>query len=308
MSYRNDNTSLRSLEVFAAAARLGGFTAAGVELGITQSAVSRQIADLEGLLGVRLFERRGAHVTATPAGRRLADRLIVALGDIRAAVADASVSDRVVTLSMLPSVAAKWFAPRLGRFIVAHPDIDLRVTASRHLVNFATDGVDAAIRYGKGPWAGLAEEKLANETISPVCTPAYAERLGLKAPSDLVRAVLLHGDIPEDWAAWFSAAGCAVDVPAGPRLGDDTAILQAVLDSAGVALGRSRLVAEDIAGGKLIQPFETHLTASYAYWFVRPKTAEPSSALSAVESWITKEFTQSADVVTSSNPGFGGRM
>ena len=290
MSAAHGKTSLRSLEVFAAAARLGGFTAAGAELGITQSAVSRQIADLEGTLGVKLFKRRGAHITATPAGQRLSDRLTAALGDIRAAVADAALSDQVVTLSMLPSVAAKWFAPRLGRFVSEHPDIDLRVTASRHLVDFAKEGVDAAIRYGVGPWSGLSAEKLANETVSPVCTPFYAQQQGLISPSDLSRAVLLHGDIPENWAAWFKAAGCAVDVPAGPRLGDDTAILQAVLDSHGVALGRSRLVAEDIASGKLIQPFDIHLTASHAYWFVRPKSAEVSPSISAVERWIKKEF------------------
>ncbi len=291
MSNRHDRASLRSLEIFAAAARLGGFTAAGAELGITQSAVSRQIADLEGILGVRLFQRRGAHISVTPTAQRLAGRLNAAFGDIRSAVADAAVSDHVITLSMLPSVAAKWFAPRLGRFVMAHPDIDLRITASRHLVDFAKEGVDAAIRYGPLPTQGLAAEKLANETVCPVCAPAYAERLGLVAPSDLTRAVLLHGDIPEDWAAWFRAAGCAVLVPAGPRLGDDTAILQAVLESNGVALGRSRLVAEDIASGKLVQPFDIHLTASYAYWFVRPKTSEPSLALSAVESWVKQEFT-----------------
>lgn len=290
MSLKHDRMPLRSLEIFAAAARLGGFTAAGVELGITQSAVSRQIADLEGTLGVKLFKRRGAHVTATPAGQRLSDRLTAALGDIRAAVADAALSEQVVTLSMLPSVAAKWFAPRLGRFVMEHSDIDLRVTASRHLVDFAKEGVDAAIRYGVGPWSGLSAEKLADETVCPVCTPSYAQRQGLNAPSDLAQAVLLHGDIPENWAAWFKAAGCAVDVPAGPRLGDDTAILQAVLDSHGVALGRSRLVAEDIASGKLIQPFDIHLTASHAYWIVRPKSADVSPAISAVERWIKREF------------------
>lgn len=293
MSRSNHRAPLRSLEVFAVAARAGGFTAAGAELGITQSAVSRQIADLEAGLGVKLFQRRGAHVTATPAGNRLAVRLTAALGDIRAAVADAAVSERVVTLSMLPSVAAKWFAPRLGRFIVAHSDIDLRITASRHLVDFAGEAIDAAIRYGRGPWPGITAEKLADETVCPVCTPTYAQSLELRSPADLARAVILHGDIPEDWRAWFTAARCDVDAPSGPRLGDDTAILQAVLDGHGVALGRSHLVAEDISSGKLIQPFDTHLTASHAYWFVQPDTNEPRAALDTVQNWIRDEFAAS---------------
>lgn len=290
MSRGNPRPPLRALEIFAVAARLGGFTAAGAELGITQSAVSRQIADLESVLGIQLFERRGAHVAATPAGKRLATRLTAAFADVRAALAEAAASDRVITLSMLPSVAAKWFAPRLDRFVLAHPEIDLRITASRHLVDFASEGVDAAIRYGVGPWSGLKAEKLANETITPVCSPAYARQIGLMSPADLARAVLLQGDIPENWEAWFRAAGCAIDFTAGPRLGDDAAILQAVLNDNGVALGRSRLVADDIASGKLIQPFDVHLTASHAYWFVWPQTTETTIALSSVESWIKQEF------------------
>ncbi|MVO14278.1 LysR substrate-binding domain-containing protein [Parasedimentitalea huanghaiensis] len=274
MSLNHLKPSLRALEVFESAARMGGFTSAGNELGITQSAVSRQVGDLEAMLDVTLFQRRGAHVTVTPTGKRLADtptgkrlaeRLAVALKDMRAAVSEAARSDGMVTLSMLPSVAAKWFAPRLGRFVTAHPQIDLRVSASRHLVDFEVEGVDAAIRYGRGSWPGLAAQKLASETVSPVCTPSYAERLGLSEPEDLIQATLLYGDIPEDWEAWFAVAGCAENVPPGPRLGDDAAILQAVLDHQGVALGRSRLIEDDLESGKLVTPFDIRLSASHAY-------------------------------------------
>lgn len=290
MRHSHAKIPLRSLQVFEAAARCGSFTAAGTDLGITQSGVSRQVADLEAVLGVALFTRNGARLRVTSAGQRLADQLADAFARTWAAVAEATRSDQVVILSMLPSVATRWFAPRLGRFMAAHPEIDLRITASRHLVDFAAEGIDAAIRYSPAPSPDLEATKLADETVRPVCTPDYARKLGLSAPDDLGRAVLLYGDIPENWDAWFAAAGCAQAPQPGPRLGDDGAILQAVLDHQGVALGRSLLVADDIASGRLVTPFETSLAASHAYWFVRPKSSPPTKATATVQAWLLHAF------------------
>lgn len=277
---------LRSLQVFEAAARHGGFTAAGKDLGITQSGVSRQVSDLEATLGVALFRRNGARLHLTPAGERLAGRLAEAFALTWSAVADAQRSDQVVTLSMLPSVAARWFAPRLADFMAANPDIDLRITASRHLVDFTADGVDAAIRYSQSPAPDLKAVKLGTETVTPVCSPAYAKDHALTQPADLYRATLLCGDIPEDWPTWFKAAGCAKPPPSGPRLGDDGAIVQAAIDGQGVALGRSLLVADYIAAGRLVAPFPLSLDASYAYWFVRPKDMTATQSLRAIEAWL----------------------
>ncbi|MEM9477655.1 MAG: LysR substrate-binding domain-containing protein [Pseudomonadota bacterium] len=289
-AFRGVWPSLRSLEVFSAAAETGNFTAAAQRLGVTQSAVSRQVADLEGLLGVRLFVRRGARLALTPTGVRLSERLAQALGEVRRAVADAAASERVLTVSMLPSVAAKWLAPRLGAFVATHPQIDLRVSASRHLVDFARDGIDAAIRYGPAPAKGLVAHRLGGETVTPVAAAGYVERLGLAMPGDLVRAALLHGDIPENWAAWFRAAGLGVAPPEGPRLGDDTAILQAAIEGHGVALGRSRLVADDLDAGRLVAPFETRLLASFAYWLVYPEGITPTPALGTFTEWVLAGF------------------
>lgn len=290
MSNGHNIPSLRTLEVFEASVRHGGFTAAARNLGITQSAVSRQIADLEAILGVPLFVRNGPRLKPTATGQRLAEGLSEALTQIRAAVREAVMDkDTVVTLSMLPSVAARWFAPRLDRFIAATPQVDLRISASRHLVDFEAEGIDAAIRYGKGDWPNVVARRLGEETIRAVCSPAYADRLDLREPRDLARATLLYGDIPENWSAWFAAAGCSDPAPTGPRLGDDGAILQAALDGQGVALGRSRLVEGELATGRLITLSDIALPASFSYWFVRPKK-EPSDALRIVEAWIVAEF------------------
>jgi LysR family glycine cleavage system transcriptional activator len=284
------NPPLRSLQVFEAAARCGSFTAAGEELGITQSGVSRQVSDLEATLGVALFLRKGPRLSITPAGERLARQLAETFAHTWSAVADARRSDQVVTLSMLPSVAARWFAPRLSDFQAVNPDIDLRITASRHLVDFTSEGVDAAIRYSPAPAGHLDAIKLGTETIAPVCSASYAQKLGLNKPHDLYRATLLYGDIPEDWAAWLEAAGCQQTPPAGPSLGDDGAILQAAVEGQGVALGRSRLVADDIATGRLTAPFAVSLDASHAYWFVQPKDMATKQAIDAVKRWLVDQF------------------
>lgn len=281
---------LRSLQVFEAGVRCGSFTAAGEELGITQSGVSRQVSDLEATLGVTLFLRKGSRLSVTPAGERLAHQLAVAFAHTWSAVADARRSDQVVTLSMLPSIATRWFAPRLSSFQAVNPDIDLRITASRHLVDFTSEGVDAAIRYCPAPAGNLEAIKLGTETIAPVCSPSYAQKHGLNEPDDLYRATLLYGDIPEDWAAWCKAAGCKQTPPAGPRLGDDGAILQAAVEGQGIALGRSRLVADDIATGRLIAPFTVSLDASHAYWFVQPKGMATMQAINAVKVWLLDRF------------------
>ncbi|MBL1422597.1 MAG: transcriptional regulator, partial [Alphaproteobacteria bacterium] len=205
--------------------------------------------------------------------------------------ARADAKSHIVTLSMLPSVATKWMAPRLERFARAHPNIDLRISATRNLVNFTAEGIDTAIRYGKGEWPGVIATSLGSETIQPVCTPEYARRLGLTTPEDLLRATLLRSDFAEDWQKWFAAAGISdVAIPRGPKLGDDTATLQAAIDHQGVALGRSMLVANDLETDRLVAPFPTILHASYSYWLVRPQSSNSRLHLSAVNAWIAEEF------------------
>lgn len=285
--------SLRSLQVFERAAHHGSFTGAAEELGVSQGAVSRQVQELECWLDQELFRRSGPILKLTSTGKTLGEEIGRAMEILHSAIQSAqpATDARHVTLSMLPSVAAKWLAPRLGRFVQSNPLIDLRVTASRHLVDFAAEGVDAAIRYGKGNWPGLVAELLAEETIAPVCTRDYAARIGLKTPADLSKATLLHSDAEEGWAAWFRAAGLeSIPVPRGPRLGDEAATLQAVLDGQGIALGRSVLVADDINTGRLFVPFGIELQASYSYWFVAPANATAPADLHAVRDWLKKEF------------------
>jgi LysR family glycine cleavage system transcriptional activator len=283
---------MRALEVFEVSARLGNFTAAAAELGITQSAVSRQIADLEARLSIGLFSRSGPNLALTRQGSELAEGVTAGFRQISHALAKIRTpTDHIVTLSMLPSVAAKWFSPRLGQFVAAHPDLDLRISVGRHLVDFRAENIDAAIRYGRGDWPFLHATLLAKEQVFPVCTAAYAQQHCLNAPTDLARANLLHTDIIDDWPAWFKAANCSVEMSSrSPRMEDDNAVLQAALSGQGVALGRTVLVADDLTAGRLVAPFGMRIPASYDYWFVYPAEKVPAPALKQVERWVIDAF------------------
>src|SRR5688572_21150072 len=285
-------TALRSFE---AAARHGSFTRAAEELHVTQGAVSRQVQALEARLGVSLFERSGRTLILSLEGRRLATAATEALERLGEAVSELTGPASVVTLSMLPSVAACWMAPRMRQFATTHPDVDLRLSASRHLVDFQAEGIDAAIRYGPGGWPNVESEQLATERIFPVCSPGYAARLHLRVPEDLGRATLLHNDVPDGWREWFAAAGCPeVFTEKNVYLDEDAALIRAAAEGEGMALGRSILVAGDLAQGRLVALFDVGIDATYSYWFVAPRETARRREVAQVREWLLAEFARTA--------------
>jgi LysR family transcriptional regulator, glycine cleavage system transcriptional activator len=284
---------LTALRTFEAAARHGSFTRAAEELHVTQGAVSRQVQALEDRIGVTLFERNGRRLALSSEGRLLANAATDALERLGEAVANLTSPGGTITLSMLPSLAACWMAPRMRAFAAAHPDIDLRLSASRHLVDFQREGIDAAIRYGPGGWVDVDAELLGEEQIFPVCSPAYAERLALQYPRDLMRANLLHNDVPDGWRDWFAAAGCTeAFTERGTYLDEDTALLRAAAGGEGIALGRSVLACDDIAQGRLVAPFEVRIAATFSYWFVTPTKARLNRNVEIIRSWLMDGFAQ----------------
>src|SRR5262249_53944886 len=184
---------LNGLKAFEAAARSESFTRAAKELNVTQGAVSHQVKALEHILGLKLFHRERQRLILTDAGR---DYLAV----IRDALDRIAVgTDRllqqesgVLTVSTSPDFAAKWLVNRLSRFAEEHPDVDLRVSATTHYVDFARDDVDVAIRHGAGNWPGLDVERLYSERLFPVCSPKLvAGRSRITKPADLFKFPLL---------------------------------------------------------------------------------------------------------------------
>src|SRR3954471_131288 len=186
---------LNALKAFEAAARYESFTRAAEELCVTQGAISHQVKALEEELGVKLLNRERQRLLITEAGR---EYLIVVRDALdRIAVGTERLVQRqrsgALTISTSPDFAAKWLVHRLGRFAEAHPDIDLRVSATMHHVDFAREDVDFAVRHGDGRGAGLHVERLCSEQLFPVCSPKLLEgRRRLREPADIAKFPLLH--------------------------------------------------------------------------------------------------------------------
>ena len=282
---------LSALRTFEAAARHGSFTRAAEELHVTQGAVSRQVQALEAQLGRVLFERSGRRLALSSEGRLLAHATTDALERLGAAVATLTRSAGILTVSMLPSIATYVMAPRIRAFAAAYPDLELRLTSSRHLVDFEAEGIDAAIRYGPGGWADVEAELLAGEQIFPVCSADYARRLDLRHPRDLARANLLHSDVPDGWREWLAAAGAPeAFTEKGVHLDEDTALLRAAAEGEGITLGRSVLVDAEIAQGRLVAPFEVPIASRFSYWLVTPMRAPRGGKVGRLRDWLMEVF------------------
>src|SRR3954467_2706243 len=187
--------ALNALKAFEAAARYESFTRAAEELCVTQGAVSHQVKALEQELGVKLFNRERQRLVITQAGREylavIRDALDrIALGTERLVQRQTS---GALTISTSPDFAAKWLVYRLGNFAEAHPEIDLRVSAAMHHVDFAREDVDLAVRHGDGAWPGLDVTRLCTEQLFPVCSPKLISgRKRIAQPSDVLKFPLLH--------------------------------------------------------------------------------------------------------------------
>ena len=205
---------LSALRPFEAAARLESFSRAAEELHLTHGAVSRQVRALEEHLHVELFSRHGKRVALTPEGRAFAERIRSALQEIaRACEALASRKrDQRLTVSVLPSFASRWLMPRLIRFMEAHPKIEVNVLATNDLADFTHDGVDVAIRLGRGPWPSLVCEHFLDDEYFPVASPRLNGGKLPRDPAELLRLRIMRED-RNYWELWFEAAGVPLAPP-----------------------------------------------------------------------------------------------
>jgi LysR family glycine cleavage system transcriptional activator len=198
----------------------------------------------------------------------------------------------VLTLSVLPSIASTWLIPRLRQFQTRHPDIEVHMSASDRLVDFAREPVDAGIRYGLGQWPGLRALRLLSAEMMPVCSPQLLEGPNaLRTPDDLAHHRLLHVlNSPDEWRMWLMAAGVqGVDPDRGVRFDHTALAIQAALNGMGVAMGPAALVGEDLAAGRLVEPFDVELPSDSAYYFVAPETTADQSKIRAFGDWLQEE-------------------
>jgi len=290
--------TLNALKAFEAAGRHLSFTRAAEELHVTQAAISHQIKSLEEQLGIRMFRRGPRGLLLTDAGQSYLPEVREAFQKLTAATERLLEDDArsTITVSVLPSFAARWLVPRLTRFREDHPDVEVRVSADDRLADFDRDDVDLAIRYGRGDYPGLHADRFLTEELFPVCSPELLKRLPLDRPEQLCDHTLLHDDMRMDWSMWLLAAGVeGVDPRRGPSFNDSSMVLQAAVDGQGVALGRSALALDDLAAGRLVRPFDFALPAEYAYYILCPERTANRPNIKTFREWLLAQSTPEAE-------------
>jgi LysR family glycine cleavage system transcriptional activator len=302
---------LNALRAFEAAARHLSFAMAAKELHVTPAAVSHQIKGLEEFVGQALFRRLARGLALTRAGRAFApklregfERFGEAVDELRAVEDSATLSVSVAT-----SFATRWLAPRLHRFVSAHPELDVRINASTRLIDpkgdqlAARDAVagppvedaDIVVRFGTGDYPGFRVDKLLAVAVTPMCSPRLVEGTPLRTAADLKHHVLIHDNVTYDdgrplWDAWFEAAGMpGADTSHGLRFSHAMLALEAAADGLGVALGMPVLARSDLASGRLVAPLERSLPLKFGYHIVSGEDTANRGDVVAFRNWLLAE-------------------
>ncbi len=290
--------AIQTLRAFEAAGRHQSYSRAADELGLTHGAISHRIRELEARTGERLFERRGNRMVPTPEGHRLLAHVRHALALLGNAFSPDAPATQRLTISLLPSVAARWLSPRLADFRAAQPKVKLELRTEVDLADFRGGDVDGAIRFGPGGWPGVQATRIAGELLFPVCSPAYLARHPLTRPSDLAEATLLRNSW-QPWAPWLGAAQVDLPEPAtGTLYADSDLLLEAAAAGEGVALGRGILAAAELQAGRLVRPFDLAIEDTYAYYLVSPQASLGKPALAAFATWLAAEMTADLEWLT----------
>lgn len=286
---------LNALRAFESAARRGGFAAAAQELHVTPTAVSHQVKALEGYLNVRLFNRLPRGLELTEAGRELLPQLSRGFDHLARAVVGLTaggLGGRLI-VSAIPSFSSLWLVPRLDSFLKAYPEIEVRVIASFTALDLNTGEVDVRIPYGLGTYPGFNVRPLMREEIFPVGAPTLLNQLPLRRFSDLRQHTLLHdinvgtNEPIMTWKRWFQEAGLSeFSAARSVEFSDAMLLTEAAVRGQGVALGRTSLVKDHLATGRLLRPLKVAQPADYAYYTVttQPKATHPR--VQAFIQWI----------------------
>jgi len=307
--------SLDLLRGFEAAARHLSFTRAAEEMFLTQSALSRQVLALEEQLGTPLFERRHRELRLTDAGQVLQVAAKSMLHELTRAVARIRHDETTQPLTVSTNLpfASLWLIPRLSRFRVRHPAIDVFISADDRIVDLEREQIDLAVRYCGEAMAPPGAPRLFGERLLPVCAPALARDPArpLKRPEDLARHVLLHidderGRLPWlNWSAWLAALGIHELKPVGSlRFNHSAEVMQAAVDGLGVALGRVPLINNLLQQGKLVAPFRDKYATARAYFVVTSPQGAKRPGAQAFIDWLLEETrNDSAEMQTGPSTG-----
>lgn len=293
---------LTALRAFDAAARHMSFAQAAAELHVTPAALSFQIKSLEEHLGAPLFRRLNRAVELTEAGRTLAPGAAEGFQALSAAwMATKRLQDNSsLTVTAGPALTAKWLAPRLYEFARAHPEIDLRFSATLRNMDLARDDVDVAIRFGYGADDGLYSVPVRKEWLTPVMTPKLAKEF--PTPESLMQAPLIFDDSidflqpPCDWPTWFRAAGISYKPLHGTHFSNADHAINAAVSGMGVALGRRPMIIGDVQEGRLVTPFKLAIETKARFRFLCLPGAENRPQIKAFRDWFLAEIEKTAHI------------
>jgi LysR family glycine cleavage system transcriptional activator len=289
---------LNALRAFEAAGRLGSFKEAAAELHVTHGAVSQHVRALEEWLGASLFERHNRRVALTPAAKAyLAEigPLFEQLSQATARYGFPETVSRTLSVNAPATFTLRWLVPRLAAFRAAHPDVDVKVETSNESLESLREIYDVVVRGGPDTFYGYSMRPFLSEERVPVCSPALLQRLPLRTPDDLRQHTLLHtSSLPRVWPDWLASARIPALRPAAALTFDHFYLtLQAAIDGIGIAMGPTALVADDLAAGRLVEPFAGPRlpSRSYCTYVADGKSADELVAL--FRSWLEREGARS---------------
>lgn len=280
---------LNALRMFDAAARHLNLTRAADELCVTQAAVSQHIRNLEERLGKPLFRRLPRGLALTDEGHALWPAVAESFARIEHSLQQVAEPRprEVLTVGVVGTFAIGWLIPRLGQFQQQHPYIDLRLLTHNNRVDLAGEGLDAAVRFGDGAWQGTRAELLLRAPLTPMCTPALAQRL--RQPADLTGQTLLRSYRLQEWESWFATLDQSAPLARGAMFDSSLTLAEAAAQGAGVALLPARMFQHLLQQGRLVRPFEQEVDTG-AYWLTHLRSRAPSAALKTFRQWLLAQL------------------
>ncbi|WP_374668353.1 LysR substrate-binding domain-containing protein [Ramlibacter sp.] len=282
------------LLAFCTTARHGSISRAAEALHLTQSAVSKQVQELERWVGAPLFERVRKRLVVTPAGQRYEQALRPLLAQIESATLEVMTSGDgggALHLSSLPTFGAKWLIPRLPGFQREHPQIALHFVPYVQGYDFHRSDLDCSILFGDGHWPGATAEYITGREVVLIAPPAPRSRPLLRKPADVARFPLLHHTtVPQAWPRWCAAHGVQnINALAGPQLDQFHGVIRAVAAGMGLALVPKCLVRDDIATGMVSAPLDDGYQDEAGYWLCHPPGRAHAAPLARFREWLLRE-------------------
>lgn len=284
---------LNALKAFEAAARHESFSRAAVELCVTHGAISKQIDLLEQRLGIKLFRRAPGGVVPTEACRAYQAEIAAALDRIAAATSSLSGREYPDSLDINapPTFTIKWLVPRLSKFQIRNPSLEIRLSTKRGDVATALQDADIVIRRGPDTWKQVHSRLFLKEAITPVCAPRLARRKTLKTPADLKRHVWLYADArPTDWETWLEMAGIEGLAPLRALRFDHSSLsLEAAADGMGIAMGPLSMIRNELDAGVLVMPFPKLIAITPGYYSTCSKSRGDDPKIVEFCNWLQSE-------------------